>query len=124
MAPNEPMKLMAWNCRGLGETSTVSQLKEYIRFHLLDVIFLCETKQSRGFIGTVCKKLKFGNRWVASDPVGRKENELVAWKEHVNILSFWQNEFSIELQVEINGGKEAFWAVFVYASTDAMEKQE
>lgn len=57
MALNEPMKLMAWNYKGLGEISTVSQLKESVRFHLPDVIFLCKTKQSRGFIRTVCKSL-------------------------------------------------------------------
>lgn len=66
------MRLLAWNCRGLGGPSTVSQLKESIRLSLPDIIFLCKTKQSRGYVGSVCKKLKFGNRWETSDPVGRK----------------------------------------------------
>lgn len=99
-------------------------VKEYIRFHFPDVIFLCETKQSRGFIGTVCKKLKFGNKWVASVLVSQKGGELVALKEHVNILGFWQNEFRMELQVETDDGKETFWVVFVHPSIDSKERQE
>lgn len=88
------------------------------------MIFLCETKQSRGFIGTVCKKLKLGNKLVVNEPVGRKCGIFVAWKEHVTILSFRQSSFSMELQVKLEDGKESFWAVFVHASTDAKTRHE
>lgn len=30
----------------------------------------------------------------------------------------------MKLQVEVDDGKETFWAVFVHASIDAMERQE
>lgn len=47
------MKLMAWNCKGMEGPSTISQLKELIRLNLPDVVFVCETKQARDFMGTV-----------------------------------------------------------------------
>lgn len=52
-APNNPMRIMVWNCKGMGGPSTIAQLKESIRLHLRDVVFVWETKRARGFMGTV-----------------------------------------------------------------------
>lgn len=100
MGPNDPMKLMAWNCRGLGGPSTISQLKESIRLYLADVIFVCENKQTKGFIGTVCKKLRFGNRWEVREPRGKKGGLLILWKDTVRLTRRWSSEFCIGLQIE------------------------
>lgn len=69
---------MVWNCGGLGGPATISQLKESPRLYLPDVIFLYETKQPVGFIGIVCKKLRFETRWDTCDPVGKKGGLMVA----------------------------------------------
>lgn len=72
----------------------------------------------------MCKKLKFENRWVVSDLLGRKRGMLVAWREHVNIQRIRQNDLCMELQVESDHEKETFWTVFVHASTDTKERPE
>lgn len=66
------MRILAWNCRGLGGPSTISQLRESLRLHLPDIIFLSETKQKKCFVTTVCKILKCKDRWDVVDPVGRQ----------------------------------------------------
>lgn len=70
------MNLMAWNCRGLGGPSTVSQLKESLRFFKPELSFVCETKRMKGFVGTVCRK---GDRWYIVELVGRSGGLLVGW---------------------------------------------
>lgn len=101
MAPRELMKLLSWNCRGLGEPFTVSQLKEPVRLNLPDLMFLCETKQNKGFTETVCKRLKFGNRWAVSEPIGRKEEMMVAWTRDVEVKHIGKTDFGIEMLVSL-----------------------
>lgn len=38
------MKILAWNCRGLGNPQTCKTLKHLIRIHLPNILFLSETK--------------------------------------------------------------------------------
>lgn len=74
-------------------------------------------------MGTVCKRLKFGNRWEVRDPIGRKGGLLIVWKDNVNIKSFWSNDFCIEVPVESEDTKDSFRVVFVHASFNANEMQ-
>jgi len=63
------MKTACWNCRGLGNDSTVRRLKEINRLHLLDIIALSETKQQDGFIQE--KGLEMGfSKFVTVPPIG------------------------------------------------------
>lgn len=123
MTPSDRMRLMAWNCRGMGGTSTISQLNESIRVHLPELVFICETKQSRGSMGIVSKRLKFENIWEVRDPIGKKEGMLIAWKDSVHIKSFWRNDFCIEVQLESDDANDSFWVIFVHASIDPKERQ-
>lgn len=114
---------MAWNYRGLGGPFTISQLKDSIRLTLPDEILLCETKQSTSFLGTVCKKLKYENRWEVNEPIGKKGGMLVAWNKSVKVKEIRKTTFSLEVCVEQDSEVEDFWIVFVHASTDTRERQ-
>lgn len=63
MAPNGSMKICSWNCGGLRGPSTIPQLKEELGLHLLALVFLCETKNKKQFVQTVCRKLKGIRNW-------------------------------------------------------------
>lgn len=65
------MRIISWNYRGLGGSATVLQLKESLRLFSPALVFVCETKRKQGFVSTVCKKLGWGYRWVAVNPVRR-----------------------------------------------------
>lgn len=112
------MTILAWNCRGLGRSATISQLKESSRLYLPDVYFLCETKQSRGFVGSVCQKLRLGNWWDTWDPVGKKGGLMVAWRNRVEVKQIRKSEFCIEMLVEQEDNDEDLWIVFVHASVE------
>lgn len=111
------MRLLSWNCRGLGGPTTISQLKESMRLYLPDVMFICETKQKCDFIGTVCRELKLDNCWNVVEPVGKKGGLLVTWGEGIQIKRIIKMDFCIELQIESDGSEDSFWAIFVHAST-------
>jgi exonuclease III len=47
------MKILSWNCRGLGKPSAVRDLRQLIKTHQPDLIFLSETKlQKSDFLET------------------------------------------------------------------------
>lgn len=117
------MRILVWNCRGLGGPSTVSQLKESIRLNLPDFILLSETKQTRSFIGTVCRHLKYGSRWEVQEPQGRKGGMLAAWNQNIEVKQIKLNDFCVELLVEDETEGTPFWVIFVHASTDARERR-
>ena len=43
-APNLPMKILGWNCRGICNAATVRTLKAHIKGNSLCIVFLSETK--------------------------------------------------------------------------------
>lgn len=61
------------------------------------MVFICETKKAKGFMGTVCRKLNFGERWTVRDPVGKKGGMLVAWRENVQVQVISSTKFCMEL---------------------------
>lgn len=117
------MKIFFWNYRGLGGPSTFCQLKESIRLNFPDLVFLSETKNSSGFVGSVCKKLKFGKNWDTYDPIGKKEGLMEAWKEGVDVQQIQKTDFCLEVQIIEGNEKDNLWLIFVYASTEAHERK-
>jgi exonuclease III len=53
------MKLLAWNCRGLGRGTAARALRSLIRTHKPDLLFLCETKLSASSIQRKLHRLGF-----------------------------------------------------------------
>lgn len=46
---------IVWNCRGIGQPSTIRSLRGYANSHILDFIFLLEVKCNNA--GKILKKL-------------------------------------------------------------------
>lgn len=63
-------RILSWNCRGLGHLSAVPTLKNLIRSHKPDFIFLYETLVNENKIEDVCRKIGF-NGCFAVDREGR-----------------------------------------------------
>lgn len=93
------MKILTWNYRGLGEPSTISQLKESIKLYLPDITFVCETKQKKRFVNIVCKSLKVIKEEVV-DPIGRKGGLLLFWGEEVIVSQIIKFDFCVEMKIE------------------------
>lgn len=78
-----------------GEPLTISQLKESVRFHSPDVIFLSETKNKRMVLDKVRRRLRY-------DEMKSVEHIVIAgglamfWKKEVEAVRLLQIDFSIE----------------------------
>lgn len=116
------MKILSWNCRGLGRSSTISRLRESIRLNLPDIIFLCETKQSFDFVKKTISKLPGYDNWTVREPTGRKGGMLAAWNQNVDVKHVWTNDFCMEMRVNSEAEEGDTWVIFSYASTDAIER--
>lgn len=123
MAPTRSMRLLAWNCRGLGGPSTISQLTEAVNSYLLDITFISETKQHHKFIFTVCKRLKCRDNWDVVDPVGKRGGMLIFWKDSVQISQIIKTDFCIEVEVAGDVFEGKCWVVFIYASVEDSKRR-
>lgn len=64
------MKILSWNCRGLGSPRIVRVLGDLVRVHKPDFLFLCETIAFSNKVEEMCIKLGFAQCF-SVDRVGR-----------------------------------------------------
>ncbi|KAM6590718.1 hypothetical protein CsatA_013323 [Cannabis sativa] len=73
------MRGVAWNCRGLGQTSTVQELKSLLRSHSPDFVFLTELKVDANPLVRILKALHFYFH-IFVPPIGTAGGIVLAWK--------------------------------------------
>jgi exonuclease III len=79
-----PMKILAWNCRGLARSPTIRALRALIRIHRPDMVFLSETKVSSSHFHPSLFGLGF-SAWLKVPPFGFQGGLYLAWKQGVDI---------------------------------------
>ncbi|XP_071928063.1 uncharacterized protein [Coffea arabica] len=117
------MKVLVWNCRGVGGPLTIPQLKKMVHLHFPSVGFLDETKNQKSVIEKVQKKIKFDNCWVIN-PSGKAGRLAMMWKEEVEVMSMDQGTFFIGMKLRDRETDCEWWLVGVYASTDENIRKE
>jgi hypothetical protein len=55
------MKILFWNCRGLGQPRTVQELSRLIREHKPCLVFLTETRQNKAVVESISRRNGFSN---------------------------------------------------------------
>ena len=90
---------MAWNCRGLGCTSTNRRLKQLPTKYQPDFCFLSETLQSFDSVSHTLKSMGFDNL-VGLDSVEHSGGLVWAWKSgfQVQVLQLCQNWIHIKVK--------------------------
>lgn len=76
------MKLLSWNCRGLGSPRAVRLFGDLLKSHNPDFVFLSETLVETKVIKEVVDKFGFFD-FFAVDRVGRGGGLAVTWKRAV-----------------------------------------
>ncbi|KAG4192917.1 hypothetical protein ERO13_A07G187666v2, partial [Gossypium hirsutum] len=74
------MKILSWNCCGVGNPAIVTQLKQLLIANIPNIIFLCETKiHSNGFqqIRNMCRM----EGCFAVDSKGKSGGMALLWRE-------------------------------------------
>ena len=83
-APPDTMKLISWNCRGLGNGPVVRSLLELGRVEDPDVLFLAETRLTEKELDRFRWTLGLTNM-TAWNPVGRSRGVALFWKRGMDV---------------------------------------
>jgi len=78
------MKLLSWNCQGLGNPLTIQALKVMVACDKPDFVFLMETKKDKHFVSKIQRKFKFSHSFV-KDPVGLKGGLALFWNDNFEV---------------------------------------
>ncbi|KAK6142672.1 hypothetical protein DH2020_023020 [Rehmannia glutinosa] len=119
------MKILSWNCRGLGNRATVRTLKKLLRVQNPDIVFLMETK-------ILCQRMCYLNSTVLKfrgcfpvDCRGHFSNKrgglCVLWNDSVELelISFSSNHISFS----VTGHATSKWVfIGLYGWADQSEK--
>lgn len=92
------MKIIAWNCRGLGSGAAVSGLLNLQKEEDPDILFLSETKMDERKIDGFRWKLGL-TQMVVKDCVGKGGGLAVFWKKEVNVHVCMLSKFYIDVDI-------------------------
>jgi exonuclease III len=89
------MKLLSWNCQGLGNPWTVQDLCHLVKDKKPDILFLMETKCRKEKMEIIRVKLGFQGLFVV-EPVGRSEGLALLWQDvqRLKIQNFTQRHIN------------------------------
>jgi exonuclease III len=113
------MKILSWNCRGLGKISAVRALRKLIISHHPDMVFLTETKfQSTDFL---LKANSIGNNlsnhfYVDCTMSSRNRSGGLAmlWSNNVNLNIVGYNNNMIDCYIMCDNGRNNWRATDIY----------
>jgi exonuclease III len=78
------MRIMSWNCRGLGNPLTVRELCRLVKQKRPVMVFLMETKIRKSKMEIIRCKLHFENMFVV-DSMGKSGGMALIWGEEVSV---------------------------------------
>ena len=107
------MNILAWNCRGLGNSRTVQELCNFVKLHHPKLVFLSETRMSANRCKNLRWKLGLKN-CLAVDSDGLSGGLVLFWDEHINVSLLSQGERYIKVLVCDNPDEAPWRATFVY----------
>lgn len=102
------MKILSWNCRGLGNPRAIPILSELLRAQRPDVVFLYDTLVSSTRIDVVRSRVGFDN-FFSVDCIGHSGGLSIFWrnKDDCSILSYSVNH----IDLKINDSDRKVWCL-------------
>ena len=96
------MKIISWNCQGLGSHWTFSYLREIWGKHKPAFLFLSETKQQFDFVQSV--QFHFGYSHLHTvDPLGRSGGLALFYDSSFKVTILSSNNRIIDVETEYEG---------------------
>ena len=95
------MRLLIWNCQGLGNPWTIRSLRNLVRDQALKVCFLMETRLDSDGFEEWCGDLPYPNRLVVKQPDTGGGLALI-WKEDVKMdfINYTMHHFLVRVVEE------------------------
>ncbi|XP_074337479.1 uncharacterized protein LOC141674671 [Apium graveolens] len=99
------MNAIAWNCRGVGSARTVRVLKEMIKSHKPDLLFLSETLEDSNKVASLAPKISFVN-FYSVDKQGRGGGLAIFRSNKLNYSVFYASNNHIDVQIHESSDKK------------------
>ncbi|KAB1671553.1 hypothetical protein [Gossypium barbadense] len=95
------MKILCWNCRGIGNPATVRELKQMLVANDPDIVFLCETKINANKFSSVRSRCKMEG-CLAVNANGKSGGLVMMWKESnkVEVQTYSNNHINSIIKLE------------------------
>lgn len=102
--PFSAMKILSWNCRGLGHPNVFMVLKNLIKLHNQSCVFLCERKGGKKRLEMICRKLGCHNYDIV-EAKGKAGGLCLIWSEDINLVVSWKFDRFFCGEIIREGGK-------------------
>jgi exonuclease III len=97
------MNLLGLNCRGLGLDAAVGELRDLIRSHNPEVVFLCETKQRKKLMERLQWSLGF-RHGVNVDGKGKRGGLAMWWRDGIDVAVRPWCQYYIDAEIKTEVG--------------------
>lgn len=111
------MRLIVWNCQGIGGDLTVSSLKEQVQLHTPDIVVLLETKTRSHRYEYLKRQLNMDFLHTV-EPRGLSGGLACFWRDANQVVLVKYAGFVIEVLVTDSETGKAWRFYAIYASTD------
>lgn len=110
------MRILHWNCQGLGSTLTIPHLKDIRNTHNPDIILLVETKHVDSYVNNLAKDLEYDHCFVIPAK-GSSGGVAIMWKDGVKI-HFLGNPSMNKTDMYVEDGSKLFCLSYIYGNPD------
>lgn len=117
------MSILSWNCRGLGNPTSVQVLVDLIHSRKPNIVFFIETFTRRNRLNPIKTKVGFSGFFVV-DNVGHRGGLALMWNDmaQVDIKSFSNQH--IDTEVSLDGGTTVWRFTGFYGIADRSKRRD
>uniref|UniRef100_A0A2N9G7V8 Reverse transcriptase domain-containing protein n=1 Tax=Fagus sylvatica TaxID=28930 RepID=A0A2N9G7V8_FAGSY len=119
-APTSSMRLMSWNCRGIGRAPTARTLKTLVRGECPDVLFLAKTKVKSPRIENLKAGMGFSNCF-SVDSINKAGGLAIFWKQGVEMEVVFSNHNVIAALIS-SDPLDHVWLLLAVVAKDSEKK--
>ncbi|KAB1212547.1 hypothetical protein CJ030_MR5G006241 [Morella rubra] len=120
--PPLSMRLISWNCRGLGRPSAARALREIVKMVDPVGMFLMETKIDCVSVSRILNILGF-SFFITVPPIGRRGGLVFCWRPELRFSVLWQSANLIHLEIYMSGEIPDFFCSLIYGPSVWREKE-
>lgn len=116
------MKILSWNCQGLGRALTVRNLRDLVKNNNPSIIFLMEKKIKSGRIKKISRRCDFSQE-LYIEPEGLSGGLALWWHSSISLTVLYKSKNIIHTQVESASLKVPGFISFVYGPPKEGERR-